>query len=956
MSNQSDRATSCTEAIGADPTGYEASFHLFWDDAGIDPGTYNERFIIWAKDATGLDSDSIVEQQAEIASIVGVSTWDEVTSLEDVLSTMRYFFGTGISGPATIANAWKPTGYGSSITISYVQPSSGVLGVFGDPGGAMAANGDAGGFIYSYNLYGGGAGFAFGNDGSPPGTKMKFEARYDPDALRTYINGVEFDSAGAPWAAGQIRILETNLIGDSANGAAFIGPIWNMVLTDRGAHNNGRFYELSENSGTIFSDIPLHGAFSIRLTWTRTDATGTNQRLLGHETDTTYLLRAYDQDGSPADALRLSVDGGEKSFNALENLDYGQSAEFIFSRDGAGDYFCTVDGQPASGTPSASLADGVINSIGGGSTGGGFQETGLGYISDIEIVTELADPNERTTGFFDFDADANNVHIIDRCSMKNDEPGVNGYGLMSPFTSAAWDFNSDGFTGVASNGETVAVMRWGDGLNGVVFPPEWTVQYKIEKGFFANVSQGAELGYGLLTNSADAGGYDIKYLEADSAILSTIDGLPFKTVDQGVSDFVTVTFSKSVANGLEMYLDGCLRQRWPSGFNDDPGTFIGPCGQALPGITASKFSPYRIKDVLWLDIPTTFDDTVSIKMAGDSIHKWGDHDSGYTGNEDGDPDDPNNNPFFKGYRDGSDTSYYARFDFMQSTTASMLIGSLAQKGWYCDDNGVISYARGGVVIDPANNIYPFITGDLSQTIDALLGENGPNIPPGGSQNSTEIAVIACGQNDILSLNSQDLGPGGPIDWATRLQDLVDVYLTQLDRLIDDNRTRFVLIQGIVSDTNVEPFAGIRYTQLNNLFKAQVDGYRDMVKYADVLDGYTVAMRQDTIHPNAEGMRYLTDSLNALMPSRILSGSTATFTYPVNEGSGYLIRNTNPTTGEAYNGRWKNDSYWVDTPDNSRQYPMNDETQGANLPDRLDPSPPTNDAIINPYDPAGWQEL
>ena len=108
MANQSGRIRAWAENAGADPQGYEQTFHLLADSMGIPEGTFNERFINYGRDITGEDITSMPGIEAEIANQLGVSSWNEVGYDLVNLSANRFVFN-GVDQYVTFP-AWDGLG------------------------------------------------------------------------------------------------------------------------------------------------------------------------------------------------------------------------------------------------------------------------------------------------------------------------------------------------------------------------------------------------------------------------------------------------------------------------------------------------------------------------------------------------------------------------------------------------------------------------------------------------------------------------------------------------------------------------------------------------------------------------------------------------------------------------------------------------------------------------------
>jgi hypothetical protein len=79
-------------------------------------------------------------------------------------------------------------------------------------------------------------------------------------------------------------------------------------------------------------------------------------------------------------------------------------------------------------------------------------------------------------------------------------------------------------------------------------------------------------------------------------------------------------------------------------------------------------------------------------------------------------------------------------------------------------------------------------------------------------------------------------------------------------------------------------------------------------------------------------------------------------YPLDEGTGAVINNTDPVTGPEGAGQWLPDASWKEFEDNTRYYAMDEGVDGGGIFRCVDGngvSTPANDATIANYNPAAW---
>ena len=445
----------------------------------------------------------------------------------------------------------------------------------------------------------------------------------------------------------------------------------------------------------------------------------------------------------------------------------------------------------------------------------------------------------------------------------------------------------------------------------------YTVQFDLEKSFFAEVYTGADYA-ALFASNISSGGQSFKRSAVNSNIdyaidnEASVDGLGFKTVSDGYDEYVTVNIVLDPTAGaggtFYFYANSFLLYSVERQLTGAITTIL------LAPAFVYDVMPERIRNVTIFDGP--LDPTVSAKTIttlGNSFTQWGQYQSGNA--DDSGTADPFNNPSFVGY-DGAggasgaeDTAAF--YQYKNGSFHAYLHDELAKKNTSCAR--IDFMGRGGSCI--LNNV---IARPLSDRVDTALGLPG-RYPTGGA-GSYDYWVIEVGYNDIELNIFIDNGA----TWDTYLANCVVELQTQIARMVNDGGAEVVVLCS--QPAPVEDATPLRISMTNelNAMYADLDGYMGVVRYAPWGADYSEADTDpDNIHPNSVGQRKWADGVGAVLPNLNLTGEQ-TYTYPLEReaDNDLYINNTDPVTGSAFNGEW-NAENWTPIERNNRIYKIDD---------------------------------
>lgn len=858
------------------------------------------------------------------------------------LSVLQYFWNPATPGPASATfAAWTPNS--STFTIKAQFRATDLAGLAVVLGGNAAAKlyRSLNVLTFDYPLAAGGTRSV--NLGSlVQDQDYAFEARFTPSGVSILLDGVEVDS-DPQIAASAVATASYDIIsGAVALLDPWVGFISDVEMVDFSVLNDST-RQLGDDTfwGELDAGIPLSGDFEIEFDWVRTDRTGTgNQLLLAANNASPHLftLNVQDSGGSPANRVQIGFNAVFASFTgALDNVAQGQQITLKITRVGT-TVRCFVDGNEVASSPvnGYTQAGTYVDRVGTNHNNGVRYVGGIG---NLKITTDGAP----LRGFLDYGTP--HPDLLEENTFTS---AANIGNFTIGGDAGLNDYNSNGLrvTPTIDGGAWIS-------LNGSTTPyPDlittgFTFAYEMEKSAFDGSVAGNDRAL-------------IRFVNADALVSSdpteafdilgggaTPLGVPAKTKVLGVDGThaeVVLSYDPAAsANGtLSLYVERFLVGEWAL---PNPVTAPTLTLSGLGGITGAFNFTERIRNVSLYEGPinVSFGGKVVVGI-GDSNIRRGQYQAGT---------DVNNDPPLVGYNgtdypDGGPTD--ATETFQNESLFAVLRNHWSKLGIY--PTTFQSFARGGAsVLDNP------VAGMLSDRIDAAFNIGAEYPTPGIGTGNVDIWVVSTIANDVSWMDI--LYPGDPVGWQTYVALMRPELQAQLDRMIDgsrDGRPDVVVLlssqrrydQVPERDPVVEPERLSAETQLVNSVAAEFDGYRGVVRYVDIYTGWNTGLSIDGLHANEQGHNFIAQQIQAVMPDFNITGQR-TYTFPLNEGSGTRINNTDATTGDL-GGDWTAEN-WTAIEPNDRRYRMNEGT-GATLADSGDPG--GNDATISPFDESNWQ--
>lgn len=857
------------------------------------------------------------------------------------LSTAQYFWNPTTPGGASSATfaAWTPSGTSYTLKarfrITDVDESDAtVLG--GDASARLYRSLDE--LIFVYPLAAGGTRSV--NLGViAQDQDYAFEARFTPDGVSILLDGEEEDDDWQVVAAAAAHPGHSVISGTTALVDPWVGFISNVEMLDESVLRGGT-YQLGDSTfwGELDVGIPLTADFEIEFNWVRTDRTGTaNQLLLSANNSSPHLftLNVQDSGGSPANRVQIGFNNAFASFaGALDDVAQGQHITMRLTRVGT-TMRCYVDGNEVSSSPvnNFTQAGTYVDRVGVN------HNNGVRFVGSIGNLVIKTDP-QPYRGFLEFGA--SHPDVIDAFT------NTSGSDVGDTETIAATFDPVKGakYTNLGSFG------RWNEGAGSFnaatwndIRSNGWTMQFEVEKELFA--ASYAETGNDVFLLVSGGSENHFAYRRAnffewiEDATGAPVPGDRLRTYDDEQPDFVRVDVSfNNATNTFDLYVEKFLLGSWTLAgskvWNNISWTGVG-------GAFGVNNHPFFIRNVqLCLGpIERQAINRRRVCFLSDSFGTWSqyqndtvtDNDPALTGVAIGDTqyDAP---PTAANPQESRNVNLFARLHkaFVEK---GYQLEAVNNQGANAQLGRIEYYGRSGSTVGPIAYV-----DKLEQRIDAAFGTAGD--PPNGST-GYDVYLILIGTNDV---NMAGLQP----DPTAYIDSVVAEYQGQLDRLRAADPDCTIIISSVV-DKYTNSSSGDNpslVNQFNAKWSSELDGYAGAI-LVDIHTGWGQNLTVDTVHPNLAGMKHLADRFAAAIPALTLEGYQ-TYTFPLNEGSGTRMNNTDPVTG-GMGGTWTAEN-WVPIDNNDRRYRMNEGT-GATLGDSGDPG--GKDATISPFDESNWQE-